>query len=155
MHSHSLKVALLVELLPLPSSPTTGSGLAYQPLLVATTHLACGEELEEQRLAQADGLENPHGIYLPSRIPSTTRACCMFETWNPLIKLYLWLLLGGVVGRERRDTCWNCVCFPIVMLVFGGCKGKGKGKKIHTKLWLFIEKIWRLPGIYEIYEKLW
>lgn len=53
-HSHPPKVALLVELLPLPASPTTGSGLAYQPLLVATTHLACGEELEEQRLAQAD-----------------------------------------------------------------------------------------------------
>lgn len=54
-HSHSPKVALLVELLPLPASPTTdGFGLAYQPLLVATTHLACGEELEEQRLAQAD-----------------------------------------------------------------------------------------------------
>ena len=53
----SSKVALLVELLPIPSSPFDG---LPQPLLVATTHLACGEELEEQRLTQADWLEHHH-----------------------------------------------------------------------------------------------
>eukprot|EP00913_Durusdinium_trenchii_P002479 g2291.t1 len=51
---HSGHVALLLELRAASTASTARTaGRAAAPLLVATTHLACGEELEEQRVAQA------------------------------------------------------------------------------------------------------
>jgi len=88
--SHPPKVALLVELLPLPASPTIGSGLAYQPLLVATTHLACGEELEEQRLAQADWAGKSTCL-----VWITTRIIACLEYGTPYKALFVTVTVWG------------------------------------------------------------
>lgn len=51
-----VQVALLLELRAASTASTARTaGRAAAPLLVATTHLACGEELEEQRVAQVSG----------------------------------------------------------------------------------------------------